>query len=263
MELAAATHHSAPKGGWPDATHNALRGQKSASSVGARPAALREPVPQLVSEHAACPCSSGAPPLSLPVLADRTADVVDSSSLRFLTASAVEARREEDEERQKREEQEELNSLRAVPFERRTHQQVKRITYLLLNRGGQEEKEEEEEEEASQNNFLSWPSTSGTRKNVSVHMSFLLFLGDGLRGEGLGIPSPFLGATPLAIQARAVLASAVFFLVQFVVGDMEWCGFFWLLGGECGGGSAVFSLVPLTQWRAEQVRLVLRLWTSL
>ena len=65
------------------------------------------------------------------------------------------------------------------------------------------------------------------------------------------------------LEARAVLASAVFFLVQFVVGDMGWCGFFWLLGGECGGGSAVFSLVPLPQRRAEQVRIVLRLWTSL
>ena len=54
VELAAATHHSSPMGGW-DATHNAPRGQKSASSVGARPAALREPVPQLASEHAACP----------------------------------------------------------------------------------------------------------------------------------------------------------------------------------------------------------------
>ena len=61
-----------------------------------RPAALRKPVPQLVSEHAACPCSSGAPP-SLPVLADRAADVVDSSSLRFFTASSLEVRREEEE----------------------------------------------------------------------------------------------------------------------------------------------------------------------
>ena len=78
--------------------------------------------------------------------------------------------------------------------------------------------------------------------------------------RGLASPHPFLGAASLAIEARAVLASAVFFLVQFVVGDMEWCGFFWLLGGERVGGSAVFSLVfLLTQRRAEQVRIVLRL----
>ena len=43
--------------------------------------------------------------------------------------------------------------------------------------------------------------------------------------------------------------------MQFVVGDLEWVGFFWLLGGERGGGSPVFSLVsPLTQRQAEQVR---------
>ena len=103
-------YHSSPKGVWPDATHNAPRGQKSASSGGVRPAALREPVPQLLMEHAACPCSSGVPSLSLPVLADRAAEVVDSSSLRFLTANALEPRREEEEEMKRREKQEELNS---------------------------------------------------------------------------------------------------------------------------------------------------------
>ena len=76
--------------------------------------------------------------------------------------------------------------------------------------------------------------------------------------RGLASPHPFLGATPLAVEARVVLASAVFSLVQFVVGDMEWFGFFWLLSGERGAGSAVFSLVfPLTQRRAEQVRIYL------
>ena len=35
--------------------------------LGTRLAALREPVPHLVSEQAASPFSSGAPPLSLPV----------------------------------------------------------------------------------------------------------------------------------------------------------------------------------------------------
>ena len=43
MELAAATHHSSPKGGWPDTTHDALRGQKTASSAGAHPGVLKEP----------------------------------------------------------------------------------------------------------------------------------------------------------------------------------------------------------------------------
>ena len=39
--------------------------------------------------------------------------------------------------------------------------------------------------------------------------------------RGLASPHSLLGATPLAIDAKVVLASAVFFLVQFVVGDME------------------------------------------
>ena len=46
------------------------------------------------------------PSLSLPVLADRAAEVVDSSSLRFLTASALEARRKEEEEEEEEENKE-------------------------------------------------------------------------------------------------------------------------------------------------------------
>ena len=46
--------------------------------------------------------------------------------------------------------------------------------------------------------------------------------------RSLASPHPFLGATALAVEARVVLASAVFLMVQFVVGDME----FRLLGGE-------------------------------
>ena len=64
MELAAATHHSSPKGGWPGATHDALRGQTTATRAAERcghsPAAhlgaapgmqiLDAPVPQLVDQ---------------------------------------------------------------------------------------------------------------------------------------------------------------------------------------------------------------------
>ena len=52
--------------------------------------------------------------------------------------------------------------------------------------------------------------------------SLRCLLGDGLRVRGMASPHPFLGATPLAGEARVVLAGAVFFLVQFVVGDVEW-----------------------------------------
>ena len=51
MELAAATHHSSPKGGWPGVTHDALRGQTTASSGGRRPGVLKEPEPPNVVER--------------------------------------------------------------------------------------------------------------------------------------------------------------------------------------------------------------------
>ena len=67
-----------------------------------RPDPLAEPrhwfIPGL---EALCPDDDGAPSLSLPSLADRTAEVVDSSSLRFLTASALEARRKEERKKEK------------------------------------------------------------------------------------------------------------------------------------------------------------------
>ena len=51
MELAAATHHSSPKGGWPGATHDDLRGQTTASSGGRRPGVLKEPEPPNVVDR--------------------------------------------------------------------------------------------------------------------------------------------------------------------------------------------------------------------
>ena len=50
MELAAATHLSSPKGGWPGVTHDALRGQTTACSGGRRPGVLKEPEPPNVVE---------------------------------------------------------------------------------------------------------------------------------------------------------------------------------------------------------------------
>ena len=154
--VVSALHHSRDVG---PATYKAPRGQKKTAEVeeagleshsglraptplppGMRPAPLAEPrhwfIPGL---EALCPDDDDAPSLSLPVLADRAADGVDSSSLRFLTASALEARRkEEDEERRKVEEQEklktmteeearrELRTLLAVPAPRRTAEQEER-----------------------------------------------------------------------------------------------------------------------------------------
>ena len=79
--------------------------------VGMRPEPLTEPrhwfIPGL---EALCPDDVGAPSLSLPGLADRAAEVVDSSSLRFLTASALEARRKEEEEKKKKKKEKELEA---------------------------------------------------------------------------------------------------------------------------------------------------------
>ena len=96
MELAAALHHSAG----PE-TNDAVRSQKTVSSRGVRPGVLQDPAPQLVSEHAACPCSSGVPSHSLPALADAAGDAVDSTTLRFLTAAALKLRQMEEEEERK------------------------------------------------------------------------------------------------------------------------------------------------------------------
>ena len=105
MELAVATHHSSPKGGWPGATHDALRGQTKASS-GRRPGVLKEPEPPVVVEHAACPCS-GAPLLVVPSLASAESDGVDGTSLKYLLKLALQKKKEE-EVRKKREEEQRL-----------------------------------------------------------------------------------------------------------------------------------------------------------
>ena len=49
---------------------------------GERPGVLQDPAPQLLAEHVAGPCSL-VPSLAPPSLADATADVIDSSSLRL------------------------------------------------------------------------------------------------------------------------------------------------------------------------------------
>ena len=68
MELAAATHHSSPKGGWPDTTHDALRGQKTASSAGVHPGVLKEPEVHWEAATVGYVAAPG-PLLAVPVLA--------------------------------------------------------------------------------------------------------------------------------------------------------------------------------------------------
>ena len=116
MELAVATHHSSPRGGWPGATHDALRGQTKASS-GRRPGVLKQPEPPVVVEHAACPCS-GAPLLVVPSLAAAESDGVDGTSLKYLLKLALQKKKEEEVRKKREEEQrqvmEEENAKKAL-----------------------------------------------------------------------------------------------------------------------------------------------------
>ena len=66
------------------------------------------------------PPDAGVPTLAVPCLAGRAAELVDSSALWFLTASAVEAKRKEEEEEVLAQKRHEPHSLLAVPRERRT-----------------------------------------------------------------------------------------------------------------------------------------------
>ena len=159
MTLAEMAHHTAPRGPKmarvgeevvQDA-HEALRGLKT-PPPGKRPAALRESGPQLVAEHAGCPCSC-LPSLATPSLADATADVVDSSSLRFL---CVGGQKEggggggADEEH--RGESAVARCAACSPdagAEAQDRRDLCSVSCLSLLPAGEEEEEEEEEEKAS------------------------------------------------------------------------------------------------------------------
>ena len=98
--VSASSHHSAQPGERLE-SHFAPRGQTNTGAHGRRRAALKEPgPPQLEVVRAASPRTAG-PSLATPSLSDVAADVLDSSSLRFLTAAALTARRKEEEEEKK------------------------------------------------------------------------------------------------------------------------------------------------------------------
>ena len=112
--LAAATHHSAPRSGWPE-QHNAPRGPTTASAMeeevrevydalegqkrpppGKRPAPLSE----VAGPHAAVTVgyvAAGVPLLDAPSMASPSADAIDESTLSFLLAENL-ARVKEKEE---------------------------------------------------------------------------------------------------------------------------------------------------------------------
>ena len=96
MELTAATHHSSPKGGWPETTHNAPRGQRAASSAGAHTGVLKESEVQLEAATVGY-VAAGAP--LLPVSSLHGADGVDDTAVRTLLELALHKKKEEEEKR--------------------------------------------------------------------------------------------------------------------------------------------------------------------
>ena len=101
MELAAALHHS--REARSDVAHEALRGQKTASS-GSRPAPLAEVAePQGLSAAPRRP-DAGVPLLSVPLLAG--GDGLDNTSVRWLLKAALKKKEKEEEEEEERKVQE-------------------------------------------------------------------------------------------------------------------------------------------------------------
>ena len=90
-------------------------------------------------EHADCPCSC-LPSLATPSLADATADVVDSASVRVLAASALAARRKDEAEA----------CSPDAGAEAQDRRDLRTVSGLSLLPAGEEEEEEEEEAQTSQ-----------------------------------------------------------------------------------------------------------------
>ena len=105
MVLSAALHHSAQVGA--DVLYAARRSQKTDRTAGRRPGVLKEPVPPVVVEHAACPCS-GAPLLVVPSLAAAESDGVDGTSLKYLLKLALQMKGEEEKEKEEKRKRKEV-----------------------------------------------------------------------------------------------------------------------------------------------------------
>ena len=87
--VATALHHSAQRGG---GVVRRPTGTEDSGNRETRPRVLKDPEPQLLDAVLAYR-AGGVPSVVTPLLAAPAAEGIDSSSLRFLTASALEARR--------------------------------------------------------------------------------------------------------------------------------------------------------------------------
>ena len=95
-ELSAALHHSRDGG---QVKYDGLRAQKtdSAAPPGVRPGSLCDPGPQRSDRTVRRSSGDSLPTPALSSLAGSAGEAVDSSALRFLTALALEAKKEEEE----------------------------------------------------------------------------------------------------------------------------------------------------------------------
>ena len=165
MTLAEMAHHTAPRGPKmarvgeevvQDA-HEALRGQKT-PPPGKRPAALRESGPQLVAEHAGCPCSC-LPSLATPVSGGCDGRRGGLLLPPFPRGLCVGGQKEGGGEGGAGEAGEEHRGEGAVArcaacspdagAEAQDRRDLRRVSGLSLPPAGEEEEEEEEEEKAS------------------------------------------------------------------------------------------------------------------
>ena len=182
MALAAALHHSAgPKEKVEMQQNGAPRGQKTAARAGeveeqvthagiraqktppprVRPGILAEPGPQRSDRSRRRFSGDCLPTLGLPVLTGALGEQVDSSALRFLTASALEAERKLEEEEKKKAKVKKLKE----DMEASEHEEK----MLELNRRFQADLPLSAAERAALRRWMrtdpvSFPSSAGTRR---------------------------------------------------------------------------------------------------
>ena len=131
--LAAAQHHSAPKGAGP-VTYEASRGQMTARAVGARPAPLAE-VAEPQEVEAASACAAGGPSLA-PAGLGGGGDAVDAAALAFLLDQNLRLQ-EEDEERREEEERQ-RSELEEVELDELLAENYAQLRLWSLRAPGQE-----------------------------------------------------------------------------------------------------------------------------
>ena len=127
MVLATVSHHLSGK---VDTANGASRGKTTATRTGGR-GLLSEPEPQGQERPRTFPRRSQVAPEPRPLVHLGVGEVHDGPLVSFLLQHALLERRKEEEVKQKQMLDLELRSLREVPVQSRSPEQVRRITALL------------------------------------------------------------------------------------------------------------------------------------